>query len=494
MPPTMPPFPLSFSLSRFVVAGGALAALAGCTALGPDYAGPPPDAPQPVQAGQFVRTGAAVVAAPPTNLWWQAFDDAVLDDLEQRALAASPDLGVARARLRQARAALGLEQANARPTVDASLTAAHARLPPISLGASSESSASGSSSGSASNVNVFGLGVDASWEVDLFGAHRRAVEAAGATAAAAEASLADVQVSLTAEVANAYVNLRDRQRRIALADASIRAQDQMVILTRQRVERGTASNLDLIRIQNQLDGTRADQVPLQADRDAFLNQLATLVGQAPGSMDAALEADGAAALLPPAQVAVGDPLQLLRRRPDVRAAERTLAADTAKIGQAEAARYPSLKLYGVIGLGGTHVSDLTKLDDFSAVAAPMLSWNFLDFGRNKARVTQAESLRDEADMQYRQTVLAALRDAEDALTRFRYGRQSVATAARSKASADLALELARQRYGAGTASLIDVLDTTRQQLSAQQNLLQAEADLTRSFVGIQKALGLGWGS
>jgi outer membrane protein TolC len=196
--------------------------------------------------------------------------------------------------------------------------------------------------------------------------------------------------------------------------------------------------------------------------------------------------------LPPQQVAVGDPVSLLRRRPDVRAAERTLAADTAKIGQAEAARYPSLKLFGVIGLGGTHPSDLTRLDDFAALGAPMLSWNFLDFGRAKARVTQAERVRDEAEMKYRQSVLEALRDAEDALSRFRYGRVSVATIARTKVSADRALVLARQRYQAGTGTLIEVLDTTRQQITAQQNLLQAEANLTRRFVGIQKALGLGW--
>jgi NodT family efflux transporter outer membrane factor (OMF) lipoprotein len=317
------------------------------------------------------------------------------------------------------------------------------------------------------------------------------VEAATATADAAQASLADVQVSLAAEVANAYISLRDRQLRLSLGQEAVQAQEQMLQLTGQRVERGTASSLDQLRVQNQLDASRADLVPLQAERDAYLNQLATLLGQEPGTLDSELAAT-APVPLPPQQVAVGDPVSLLRRRPDVRAAERTLAADTAKIGQAEAARYPSLKLFGVIGLGGTHPSDLTRLDDFAALGAPMLSWNFLDFGRAKARVTQAERLRDEAEMKYRQSVLEALRDAEDALSRFRYGRVSVATIARSKVSADRALVLARQRYQAGTGTLIEVLDTTRQQITAQQNLLQAEANLTRSFVGIQKALGLGW--
>lgn len=464
----------------------AAAMLAGC-ALGPDYAGPPEAAPNAAKSRQFVRAGADANAAMPANRWWEGLNDPLLNSLVERALQANPNLGVARARLLQSRAALGLEQANAAPSVGASALAGHARLPPVN-GLTGSSSSSSSSS---TSVNLYSLGFDASWEVDLFGAHRRAVQAAGAGAEAAEASLADVQVSLAAEVANAYVNLRDRQQRLALGQESVKAQEDMLRLTGQRVERGTASSLDQIRVQNQLDGTRADLVPLQADRDAYLNQLATLLGQEPGALDGELAA-AAPVPLPPQQVAVGDPTELLRRRPDVRAAERTLASDTAKIGQAEAARYPSLKLFGVLGLGGTHASDLTKLDDFAAIGAPMLSWNFLDFGRARARVTQAERVRDEAEMKYRQAVLEALRDAEDSLSRFRYGRVSVATVARTKASADRALELARQRYKAGTGTLIEVLDTTRQQLTAQQNLLQAEANLTRSFVGIQKALGLGW--
>ncbi len=471
-----------------------VAALAGC-ALGPDYSGPPDAAPVAAQSGHFLRGQDAASAEAPVNRWWEALGDPVLNDLVQRALDANPNLGIARARLQQSRAALNLEQANSLPSVGASALAGHARLPPINLGGSSGSSGSSSSSGSSTSLNLYSLGFDATWEIDLFGGHRRAVQSANATAEAAEASLADVQVSLEAEVANAYINLRDRQRRIQLADESIRAQEQMATLTRQRLDRGTASNLDLIRVQNQLDGTRSDQVPLQADLESYLNQLATLVGQEPGALDDMLAAKKAGDMpLPPAQVAVGDPQTLLRRRPDIRAAERTLAADTAKIGQAEAARYPSLKLFGVIGLGGTHPSDLTKLDDFTAVAAPMLSWNFLDFGRAKARVTQAERVRDEAEMKYRQSVLEALRDAEDSLSRFRYGRVTVATVARTKASADRALDLAQQRYRAGTGTLIEVLDTTRQQIAAQQNLSQAEAALTRSFVGIQKALGLGWSS
>jgi NodT family efflux transporter outer membrane factor (OMF) lipoprotein len=458
-----------------------LAVLSACT-LGPDYKGPPDSAPHAVQSGQFVRADdAAMRKAAPLNEWWLGLADPELNELVRHALDANPNLNIARARLQQSRAALNLEQANGMPSTGASALAGHARLPPFTDG------------GSATSVNLYSVGFDASWEVDIFGGHKRSVQAAQASAQAAEATLADVQVSLAAEVANAYINLRDRQQCIALGEQSVKMQEEMIRLTEQRLARGTASSLDLIRLQNQLDATRADIVPLRADLESYLNQLATLAGEEPGALDAQLNT-ASPLPLPPAQVQVGDPASLLRHRPDIRAAERTLAADTAKIGQAEAARYPSMKLFGVIGLGGTHPSDLTKLDDFSTVLAPMLSWNFLDFGRNAARVNQAEEVRNEAEMKYRQTVLEALRDAEDSLSRFRHGRVTVAMLARTKASADRALTLVQQRYRAGTTTLIDVLDTTRQQVSAEQNLLQAEANLTRSFVAIQKALGLGWSS
>ncbi len=460
-----------------------IALLAGCT-VGPNYAGPPQAAPK---APAFVRSGDAPVAATaPVARWWEALGDPVLNDLVSRALTANPNIAVAEARLRQARAAIRLEKANELPSANAQALYAHAHLPGVNF------TANNSGSGS-TDLDLFNLGFDATWEVDLFGGQRRAIEAARAQAGAAEAKLADAQVSLSAEVVQAYVNLRDRQRRIDLSTRSVQMQEQMLALTQQRYDRGTASRLDVTRLQNQLDGTRADITPLHAELEAYLDELATLTGGAPGTPDDRLKT-AQPIPLPPAQVAVGDPAALLQRRPDIRAAERTLAADTAKIGQAEAARFPKLSFMGIIGLGGTSPSDLTKLDDFTALVAPQLSWNFLDFGRNKARVVQAEGVRDEAEGQYRATVLAALRDAEDSLSRFRYRRITVATLARAKAEADEALALSEQRYKAGTSTLIDLLDARRQQIAAEQNLSQAEAGLTGDFVAIQKALGLGWGS
>jgi outer membrane protein TolC len=189
---------------------------------------------------------------------------------------------------------------------------------------------------------------------------------------------------------------------------------------------------------------------------------------------------------------VGDPASLLQRRPDIRAAERNLAAATAKIGAAEAARFPRLSFMGIIGIGGTKLSDLGHLDDFAALVAPQLSWSFLDFGRNRARVAQAEGARDEAEAQYRAAVLAALRDAEDALSRFRNRRAAVATLARSEESAAQSVQLNAQRYQAGTITLVSYLDVQRRHLASEQQLSTAKANLTNDFVAIQKAMGFGW--
>jgi outer membrane protein TolC len=197
--------------------------------------------------------------------------------------------------------------------------------------------------------------------------------------------------------------------------------------------------------------------------------------------------------LPPAAVAIGDPAALLQRRPDIRAAERQLAQRTAQIGVADAARFPRLNILGLIGLGGTRLSDISP-DKLVGLAAPMLQWNFLDFGRNRARINQAEGQRDEAEAQYRGTVLGALKDAEGALSRFGHRRETVASLLRSKASADRAADLMRQRFRAGTATLIDALDAERQRVSAEQNLSAGTAGLTGDFIALQKALGLGWGA
>lgn len=468
--------------------------LGACT-VGPDYAGPPKTLSDASAGAGFRRAGqAASAAAPIVATWWTQLGDTTLSELESRALAANPDVAVAEARLRQARASLRLQRANQTPSGSASATYLHARVPGIDLGTlSGGSSTSGNGAASApgaSAVDFYNVGFDASWEIDLFGGRRRSVEAARAQAEAAEANAADAQVSLTADVAQAYVNLRDRQRRIDLAQQSAKMQQQMLALTQQRFDRGAASALDVERLRGQVETTNGQIVPLQAEVESYLDALAVLTGQEPGALDSLLAAP-APVPLPPASVSVGDPAALLQRRPDIRAAERQLAQRTAQVGVADAARFPRLNLLGLIGLGGTQLSDISP-DKLTAIAAPMLQWNFLDFGRNRARIEQAEGQRDEADAHYRGVVLSALRDAEDALSRFGHRRDTVASLMRSKASTDRAAALMQQRYRAGTATLIDTLDAERQRVAADQNLSSGIAALTGDFVALQKALGLGW--
>ncbi|KTW02498.1 efflux transporter outer membrane subunit [Sphingomonas sanguinis] len=475
--------------------------LLGACTVGPNYAGPPKaigSAATP-PAGFARADNTLATTAPAVADWWTTLNDPMLTWLEERALESNPNVAVAQARLKQARSALRLERANQAPNANASATYLHADLPALNLGGGNEQGggqgganggASGGSGGG-TNVDFFNLGFDASWEIDLFGGRRRTVEAARASAEAAEANVADAQVSLSADVAQAYVGLRDAQQRLILARDASRMQRDTLNLTLQRFNNGTASQLEVERLRNQVESTDAQILPLSSSVETYLNALAILIGEAPGTLDQRLSQPGQVPL-PPAQVAVGDPTALLQRRPDIRAAERNLAAQTAKIGVAEAAKFPRLNLMGIIGIGGTSLDALTDLDNLVTLGAPMLQWNVLNFGRANARVGQAEGARDEAEARYRGAVLSALRDAEDSLSRFRARRNTVATLARAKASADRSAVLMQQRYRAGAATLIDTLDAERQRVAAQQSLSQAVAGLTNDYVALQKALGLGW--
>jgi len=466
-----------------------LLCLAACTS-GPNYQGPASAGAPPVP-GRFARAGSdadAPAPAPMAAQWWKAFGDPVLDSLEEQALAANPNVALAQARVRQARASVRTERANAAPSANAQALYVHATVPGVDLGTSDEADSGGSDSQS---LNLYNLGFDASWEVDLWGGKRRGVEAARAQLDAAEANTADAQVSLSAEVAQAYVNLRDRQQRLVLARESAARQRELLKLTAQRRAQGTASELDLEQQRDTLEQSDAAVLPLDAERDAYLNALAVLVGQAPGAVDALLAAP-AAVPLPPAQVAVGDPAALIQRRPDVRAAERQYAAATAKIGVAQAARFPSLSFMGLIGIGGTHPEDVVDTDNLAAIAIPRLSWNFLDFGRTAAQVERARGAQDEAAAQYRGAVLKALQDCEDALSRYGARRQTAQSAGRSLATADRSTKLVGDRYAAGVATRIQQLQAERQGIAAAQSLSQANAAMTADYIALQKALGLGW--
>jgi NodT family efflux transporter outer membrane factor (OMF) lipoprotein len=472
----------------------AVSALLGACTVGPDYAGPPPvlsSTPKDA-AGGFVRADdAASAGAPAVAEWWTVLGDSSLDGLEQRALAANPDIAAARARVDAARAALRLERANAAPNISAMGVAAHIRIPDIGGGDEGETPPADDQSGDTTSVNFYNLGLNANWEIDLFGGQRRNTEAARAELGGAEAGIADAQVSLTAAVAQAYLEYRDRQHRIAVAEASVTQREALADLQNQRFERGTGTLTEVEQARADLEQERQQVSRLTAEATGFANALAILVGERPGAIDPLL-AGPAELPLPPSSVAVGDPAALLERRPDVRAAERRLAAQTARIGVAQAARLPRLSFLGILGIGGTSPEDLTHLDDFTAIGAPMLQWNFLDFGRGAAQVGQAEARRDEAEASYRGAVLTALREVEDALGNFRAARANAASQARAEASTAKVEELARQRYELGAAPRTHLIEAELAHAAAQDALLRAKSTLTIEFVTLQKTLGLGW--
>lgn len=464
------------------------ASLAGC-AVGPDYHQAPPVAQASLAAPAYVRAPAAgVVAQPAPSDWWQGLRDPQLTALIEAALAHSPDMSAAQARLRQARAQLGQQQAALTPSLTTDVAAPRLRSPNLSSFTGGQQQ-----SGGQGPLQLYSATFDASWEIDIFGGKRRATQAASAQTQAAQADLADVQVSLAAEVAQAYIDLRGQQLRLRLAQQAADLQQKMLDLTRRRRIAGTAADLDVERLSSQVEGTRANLLPLSEQIVESLDRLAVLTGRAPGELDTQLSA---ARDLPsiPAEVPVGDPAALLRQRPDIRAAERRLAASYAQIGVKEADMFPKVTLMGALGFTSTSMGNLLTKSAFTWMGIPFLQWNFLSFGRNREAVAQAEAARDEADANYRKAVLVALRDANDALSRYGHQREHVVRLQQVQASATRAARLMRDRYAAGAASLIDLLDTQRTEYAAQQDVVSGQAALLDDFVSLQKSLGLGWRS
>jgi len=475
---------VSFRATLLTLAAAMFAA--GCT-VGPDYHGAPQVAGNAIDAGKFPRAPeGADNRAPRAADWWHALGDTALDGLIESALKQSPDIRAARARVRQARAGLAGNKANLFPTVSADAAAFRTRAPNLSA-----LSGQGSSGGGRGPLSLYIAAFDASWEIDLFGGTRRSIEAASAEADAADAQLADAHVQLAAEVALAYITLREQQESLAHLESSEKLEAEMVDLTQQRRARGVASQLEVERLLTQVDNTRAQKSPVQASIAESLDQLAVLTGRAPGDLDAELSAPKPLPSVPET-VSVGDPASLLKARPDIRTAERRLASSTAQIGVRRADWFPKLSLLGSLGFIGTDPGHLARNENGTWLTLPRLQWNILDFGRVAAGVEGAEGGRDEAQANYESVVLKALRDADVALSRYGHQREHVVVLRRVEASADRASTLQQQRYRAGTASMLEWLDVERTRVVAQQSRISGDADLLKDFVSLQKSLGLGW--
>ncbi|MEQ8035987.1 efflux transporter outer membrane subunit [Xanthomonas sp. WHRI 6106] len=483
---------------RLPLAAALSAVLLGGCMLGPNYTKAPAVADAAMQAPALHRaSGAQVVAAAPLNHWWEQLNDPKLTQLVTQALADSPNLRAAQARLRANRALARQRRAERLPKLNASAVYAYAEPPQTivdTLGGLQQGQPGQPGQGDQAldleKTQIYSAGFDASWELDLFGRRRRAAEGALAQAQASEAELADAQVQLAAEVGQVYLNYRGLQARLAIADANLDKIRQSLQLVQQRRDQGAASDLQVEQIATQVQQQEAQRLPLEMQLQEALDQLALMVGREPGALDAQLRAPQPLPMLP-SEVRVDDAGALIRRRPDVRKAERELAASSAQIGEALNGYFPQVTLLGGLSWVAGSPSDFNS-DALTTLAVPMLRWSIFDFGKTRAQVEQARAGNAGREAAYEGAVLAALQDANSALARFGSARKQLVVARQAEASATRSAGLMQQRRDAGATSSIDLLDVQRQQLSAQDAAAQAQVQLLVNYVALQKSLGLGW--
>ena len=459
------------------VAMAAAMVLAGCSTVGPDYQRPNTVADGPAS---FARAPASPNEGAPLAAWWRLLKDPALDALIDEVLAHNPTLAATQAKLRQSRAHLAQKESSKYPSVG---------LDTLVL---EEVSAPGTAQQQTSQ-STYVLGFDASWELDLFGGHQRATEAAQADAEAAVAELADAQVSLSAEVASTYLGLRTEQLSLQQARQAQQLDLQQLALVQQRVGLGVATTLDLERATARVDSDQSEILGKQENLRDASDRLAFLVGLAPAQLDQRLQVLAANELPQlPETLSIGHPDALLKNRPDIRAAERRLASNTAQIGEKQANRFPKIKFMGDLGLMGSTPSQLMHWTSATLLGLPMLQWNVLDFGRSQAQVNQAEAARDEALARYQASVLSALHDANNSLARYGHQREQLMHQLTQQASAVHLLELTQQRRAAGVTTEMDVQDARRELMNRDQDVLAARGQLLKQFVSVNKSLGLGW--
>jgi outer membrane protein, multidrug efflux system len=434
-----------------------------------------PVAPPLAVPGAWQGTGGEAAAPPFRDLsrWWESLGDETLTGLVEKALVASPDLRAAQSRLRQARAQRGLAKADFLPSVDGALTAGTSKATRTSA------------------LESYSAGLDASWEVDVFGGTRKAVSAAHADVEASEASLHDTQVSLAAEVALAYVQLRAYQARLAISRSSLARQEETLDLTRWRAQAGLTSELDVAQARANLEDTRAQVPSLETALAETEHALATLLGQPPAALHDRLAAAGPIPAIPDT-VAAGIPADTLRQRPDVRVAERQLVAAIARVGEAKAARFPTFRLSGTLNAVGASVGDLLSAETVARSLLGSLTAPIFYRGRIRRQIEIQSEAQEQALVAYERAVLSALEEVENAIVSLANARRRRESLEAGAEASRTAAELARQRYATGLTSYQTVLDTERTVLSAEDSLESSKADGAQALVRLYKALGGGW--
>jgi len=472
------------TLTTTVVSSLLLSTVLAACAVGPNYHKPKDDlAPfhnNPVAA---IRGDSANVSL---DTWWTGFNDPMLSEVVQRALTQNLDLAASIGRVQQARAAAAGAGAAQLPSADLNASATYERQSTLGAFGSVASTIPGYTRG----IHDYSVGPSSSWEVDLFGGLRRAATAARAEAEAAEANHAGTRITVAADAADAYLQIRGYQSRLALAQQQIADDEHLLNLVHQRYDAGAATGREIAQAEALLKQARASVPPLSIGLEQQLNRLDVLMGSQPGTYARELNQVRAIPAVP-AIPASDEPTEMLRRRPDVIAAERRLLASNERIGAALSDYYPKFSLSGALGFE-TVSSHLFSNQAFQPAGGGAIRWRLFDFGRVNAEVAQARGSNAEALASYRQSVLKAAEDVEDSLTVFVQSQIQVREVQDQVDALVKARDLSEQAYRAGSITLTDVLDADRQLLSARDEVDSSRANAARAAIGVYRALGGGW--
>ncbi len=496
---------------RILLSTAAAALLAGCV-VGPTYRQSPPAVP-PGFAGVEAPASATPLSRPAPRdadiaAWWAKFADRELDHLVSRALAGNLDRQTAASRIRQARQEAAAARAGMFPTINGDASATHTHISQNSgfssiskllgggsRGGSGSPPAPGSAGFPGLEFSTYEVGFDAAWEIDLFGGQRRRIEAARARTEAQVWSARDTDVSLTAQVAQTYLMLRSDQARLAVIRRSVASQSDLLNLIGARSRGGLVSDVDTVQQRAQLATAQAEIPPLEASIETEAHALSTLLGEAPGVLASELapRPDPLAALPnPPPEVPVGLPSILLQRRPDIREAERNLAASTADVGAATAALYPKVELTGSFDFVSTALKSLLDAASRNYSYGASLTAPLFDAGKLRAQKHESEEQAIQAGLAYRRTVLQALKEVADALSRYAADQRRFVALQAGLKDAEQAVALDRVQYQGGLADLQATLRAQDTALQTEDQLAQTKAQLSTDLVALYKALGGGW--
>ena len=465
-----------------LLAGVATSSLHAVPSVGPDYRKPETAAPA---AYRDVAGSASDPSVPLPSAWWLIFDDPTLNQLESTALAANQDLRAALARVEQARAIAGVARSS--------------YLPSLALNPSAtreNNTRAIDNTLPVQRTTTYRLPLDLTWELDLFGRVRRLNETTRAELAASGATYDAARLSLTAEVASTYFTLRALDHELRVVTATIGLRRDALQLVQARYNSGNAGDLDVARAETELSTTEADAAALTLRRSSTQNALAVLLGQPAPEFTAAASTitDAAARISTLPAIPSGLPSELLTRRPDIAAAERTLAAANARIGLAKAAFFPALSLTGNFGYASADIDELFKSDSKLWSIGPSLYLPLFQGGRNRANLARSRAAYEETLATYRQRVLIAFREVQDALTASQLLAQQADAQTRAVASARRGSDLSKKRYDAGYVSYLEVVDAQRTALEVERADAQLTGQRWITHVALIKALGGGWNS